>query len=170
MTRVPGHCLVSVILFALVLWGNAARADELWSSEWGTVSYEKSIGRWAVWTFGPDQHRVEGRFYINGLAGVTRNRGRYEGYWVRYSGRPRCGREYRAIDGTRANYYGRLIITFLDPAFPSRWRALLGRCNEAPSLRISGNPMVGGGTAGTPQPLPLVPDILGMTEAAAESR
>lgn len=50
MTIVSGHYRVCAVLVVAALWGTTARADERWTSEeYGTVTYERDIGRWAVW-------------------------------------------------------------------------------------------------------------------------
>lgn len=117
-----------------------ALAAKVWdSNNLGTVVYQKDIGKWAIWTFGNDPDHPEGKIYIQGLAGVDKGLGFYSGYWIRFKGNE-CDSPLTTLEGTQSRNFGVFNIRFLDPNSPSRWTAQLGKCNEAPSNKVSGTP------------------------------
>jgi hypothetical protein len=124
----------------------SAKADEVWSSEYGDVIYETDIDGWAVWSFGPSGGGAGyGRIYIEGLAGIYSGRGSYSGYWMFYdSPETPCPAPRTDIEGRSSQNHGPFLITFLDPDFPSRWTAQWGACDGAADQPWNGTPRVGG--------------------------
>jgi hypothetical protein len=134
--------------FVASLWlfvaGGPVAADEVWDSDLGTVVYEKDLGDWAVWSFEDSAGGNPGRIFLEGLAGVFSGRGSYSGYWMIYDeAEGPCTESQPDIEGGESHNYGTIELTFLDPDFPSRWRAQWGVCDEAPSQEWTGTPRVG---------------------------
>lgn len=123
--------------FAAVLAVAApAVADEMWTSEAGNIEYFEDLGSIAV--FSVDG----GMMFIDGLAGNYNNRGDYVGYWMDYDvSEIQC--DWTEFDeyGNESWSWGGVYVTFLDPAFPSRWQATLYGCDtDQPVAYINANP------------------------------
>lgn len=67
--------IVSAV-FVLAAAPSVASADELWNSNYGRVVYQSDRNKTAVWTY------PAGTIFIEGLTGVTSNRGIYHRIWV----------------------------------------------------------------------------------------
>lgn len=108
-------------------------ADEVWSSRDGEIVYLDEIGDTAVFTapFGTDTLRI----YLPGLAGNYDDRATHEGYFIA-NGQADCGVSLTAIDGFGGRDWGRVIVSFDRPAFPTGWTALIGGCFDEPRLAI----------------------------------
>lgn len=116
----------------LLCWSLAfsvgAMADEVWTSNYGKVVYETDLGPTAVWSYRNESYN--GLIYLAGLAGIYKNRGSYEGYWVQYTSDKRCDTERPTQAGATSHYWGRFHIHFIDKDFPSRWEAKWSHCND----------------------------------------
>lgn len=127
---------------ALLLAGTqSAIADEVWNSTYGTVIYAEDVGVTANWTY--EYNCVPGILFIPGLAGIYSNRGSYEGYWAQNDSNQRCDYERPGLEGKPTYYWGKFHITFVDKDFPSRWRAQWGFCDNPPTGKWEGSPVVG---------------------------
>lgn len=118
-------CLVALCFFSL---SGAAMADEVWTSNYGKVVYETDLGPTAIWSYRNENYN--GLIHLAGLAGIYKNRGSYEGYWVQYSSDKRCDTVRPTQNKDTSHYWGRFHITFIDKDFPSRWEAKWGYCND----------------------------------------
>lgn len=116
-----------------------ALADERWSTEESDVVYQDERNRTAIWTYG-EEDKVLGTIFIDGLAGVYKERGSYTGYWVQESSSLRCDTFREGADGKPTYHWGRFEITFIDPDFPSRWQAEFGLCDRPTSMTLKGKP------------------------------
>jgi hypothetical protein len=113
-----------------------AAADEAWTTEQGVVEYYDEIGSIAV--FSVD----DGLFFIDGLAGNYTNRGAYSGYWVTTdTSSGTCAQPAYDEYGDEYWAWGYVSITFIDPAFPSRWQANLTVCDGPVVATINANPI-----------------------------
>ena len=130
-----------IFLAATLLIGIAAPqgalADEVWSTEEYDVVYQDERNRTAIWTYGDGI----GTIFIDGLAGVYTDRGSYFGYWVQESSSLRCDTFREDANGEPTYYWGQFEITFIDPDFPSRWEAMIGRCDLEPTITLTGTPI-----------------------------
>ncbi|MEO9971090.1 MAG: hypothetical protein ABJG15_14930 [Hyphomonadaceae bacterium] len=133
---------------AILGLSSPAFADEQWTSGDSTIVYEIDDGDMAVFS-------VDGmRLYIDGLAGVTENRGSYHGIWmldeapvVDAGGDPvdGCGFSMLRPDdsGEVSEYWGQVEITFIDAEFPSVWIGYFGDCFDGASETMIARPLVG---------------------------
>lgn len=126
--------ILGLTLAGLATTSFPAIADEIWQTEEGSVIYLEDRNTTAVWKY------FNGRVFIDGLGGVTRDRGSYQGYWVQESSSVRCDTYREGIDGEPSYHWGRFEVTFLDSDFPSRWQAKWGICDREPSRVANGTP------------------------------
>ncbi len=136
------HCclLLSALLSCTLLPTNAI-ADEVWSTNQSDVVYQEDRGNTAIWTYGDERTEDSGIIFIDGLAGVTTDRGSYSGYWAQETSSLRCDTFREGIDGEPTYHWGRFEINFIDPDFPSRWQAKFGLCDREPKIRIDAEPL-----------------------------
>lgn len=123
----------------------SAFADEVWSTTEYDVMYEEDRNNTAIWTYG-DGDTVLGTIFIDGLGGVTTDRGSYNGYWTQETSSVRCDTFREDANGEPTYHWGRFEITFIDSEFPSRWYANFGLCDRAPTIHLDATPI----TATTP--------------------
>ncbi|MGK7925461.1 MAG: hypothetical protein AB4290_09465 [Spirulina sp.] len=128
--------LLALALLTCTLVPQQVLADEVWSTEEYDVIYEEDRNRTAIWSYGRD-----GLVFIDGLAGVYTNRGSYTGYWVQNSSSLRCDTYREGADGKPTYHWGRFEVTFIDPNFPSRWRARISLCDREPTIELNGTPV-----------------------------
>ena len=121
----------------------SSHADEVWTTNAGTFEYERDIDSKQMAVI-----RGNGiTMYIEGLAGVTTDRGAYSGIWVldqAPTDEPGCSVDI-VLPGTANQttaYWGQMEVTFIDPDFPSIWMAQLGLCFEGPNDTIVARPVV----------------------------
>ena len=126
-------------LLAISLAPQAAIADEVWTTEEYDVTYEADRNRTAIWSYGDNG----GTVFIDGLAGVYEGRESYSGYWVQDTSSLRCDTYREGADGEPTYYWGSFEIDFIDPDFPSRWKAQIGLCDQPAAISLTGTPMVG---------------------------
>ncbi|MDZ8227256.1 MULTISPECIES: hypothetical protein [unclassified Nostoc] len=105
--------MVSAV-FVLASVPKIALADEVWDSSYGRVVYQSERGKTAIWTY------PGGTIFIEGLAGITSNRGIYHGYWVGKSN-VKCDTSREDASGKLSNTWGRFSIRFQVPNFPMPW-------------------------------------------------
>lgn len=116
-----------------------AKADEVWTTEEYDVVYQEDRNRTAIWTYGDGL----GTIFIDGLAGVYSDRRTYSGYWTQPSSTLRCDTFREGADGEPSYHWGSFEVTFINPDFPSRWRAKFGLCDRPPTLQLTGTPVTG---------------------------
>lgn len=143
MIKIPGQnvLLPAAIFLTTAVAASSVRADEVWDSDYGRVVYQAERGKTAVFTYGDS---VQGALFIDGLAGQVKERGTYYGYWSQSTSNVRCETYREGRNGQRTYYWGTLRVQFLDPAFPSRWSAEIGYCDQPPKLAWRASPIVGG--------------------------
>lgn len=115
-------------------------ADEVWSTEEYDVVYQEDRNKTAIWTYGSED-QVIGTVFIDGLAGVSQDRGSYTGYWVQDSSSLRCDTFREGADGKPTYYWGRFELKFIDPDFPARWQADFGLCDRQTTIKLNGTPI-----------------------------
>lgn len=123
-----------------------AGADEVWSTPIGEVIYEQELENGqAIFSFpGEGGGRLIAVF--NGLAGVSEDRGYFEGAWVD----PDAGTEGPCptamadpVSGKLSHSWGPMDLVFTEPDFPGGWVALRGLCFEPATDYLIGTPIVG---------------------------
>ncbi|MBP0016553.1 MAG: hypothetical protein J7647_03225 [Cyanobacteria bacterium SBLK] len=128
--------LFALTLLTCVFAHPKVLADEVWTTEeYDNVVYQSDRNKTAIWSYGRD-----GLLFIEGLAGVSENRGSYRGYWVQGSSSVRCDTYREGANGQPSYHWGQLEITFLDPEFPSRWQIKIGLCDREPTIVLNGTP------------------------------
>jgi len=131
-----GAQAVAASLVVVTGLAGTAVADEAWTTEWGVVEYYDEIGSIAV--FSVD----DGLLFIDGLAGNFTNRGAYSGYWVTSdTSDGTCAQPAYDEYGGEYWVWGYVSISFIDPAFPSRWQASLTACDGPVVATINASPM-----------------------------
>jgi len=111
---------------ALMLTAAPGLADETWETPNGPAIYEADIDGQAVISisFGDGSR---GQMYFPGLAGNFDDRGTHSGYWI-MPGFGDCAPQLTGIDGMSSTDWGRVVISFDTPAFPTSWTATFGLC------------------------------------------
>ena len=131
------NCFLLVVAFLVAgVLPQKALADEVWSTEEYDVTYERDRNTTAIWSYGRD-----GIIFIEGLAGVYKDRGSYRGYWAQSSSSLRCDTYREGANGKPTYHWGRFEITFMDSEFPSRWHAHIGLCEREPRIFLNGTPV-----------------------------
>mgnify|MGYP000850920528 CR=1 FL=1 len=115
---------LSLYLAATPLLPTLAAADEVWTSDLvGTIVYEADIGDVAVFSAGDNSVHL----YIEGLAGMYANAGRFQGYWLENTAGT-CGSSLTGADGWVSENWGTLELEF-DPNGPERsYTVWIGEC------------------------------------------
>lgn len=119
----------------------SAFADEVWSTTEYDVVYEEDRNNTAIWSYGEN-----GTIFIDGLGGVTTDRGSYNGYWTQETSSVQCDTFRENANGEPTYHWGRFEITFINSEFPSRWYADFGLCDREPTIHLDAIPI----TATTP--------------------
>lgn len=135
--------LLALLVLVLPPLTSRADADERWDTGEYRVTYQDDRGSTAIWTYGDDENPDMGILFIDGLGRVYQNRGSYRGYWSQETSSIACDTYREGLDGEPSYHWGRFEITFLDPDFPSRWEAKLGRCDQEPFIPLLGVPILG---------------------------
>jgi len=126
--------VIGSAVFVLVIAPSIAIADEVWNSNYGKVVYQSDRNKTAVWTY------PGGTIFIEGLAGVTSNRGIYHGYWVGKSN-VKCDTAREDISSKLSSTWGRFSIRFTEPNFPTSWEAQWSYCEGEPTFSWNGTPL-----------------------------
>jgi len=111
-------------------------ADETWDTPYGLAIYEDEVDGQTILTVPTDTGTA--RVYIPGLAGNYDNRSTHWGYWIQAGVGP-CDAAITGADGVRSSQWGRVVIAFDRPAFPTPWTALFGACFEDPHISVRGD-------------------------------
>lgn len=128
-------------LFALGL-STPTLADEVWSTTTGDIVYLADEFGAAILTF-TDTYGGSGELVFPGLAGNFTDRGVHHGYWVG-SGGLECTAGLGRPGGTTSLAWGRAVIAFDNPGFPSAFTVLLGDCDNPVDRALRAEPRVGG--------------------------
>lgn len=100
-------------------------ADETWSSDMGQIIYEDDVDGAAVFSF----TNVDGSRAVVVIRGVEENyddRGVHDGFWIGQGAGYCIGA--MSIGGQPSYQWGRALISFETPAFPSSFTMTLGDC------------------------------------------
>jgi hypothetical protein len=125
--------VIGSTVFFLTFAPSIAYSDEVWNSNYGRVVYQSDRNKTAIWTY------PKGSIFIEGLAGVTSNRGQYHGYWVGKSN-IKCDTSREDSSGKLSNTWGRFSIRFTVPNFPMPWEAKWSYCEGEPTFSWNGTP------------------------------
>jgi len=133
------------LALALCLLAAPALADEVWSSEFGDIIYERemddfnavfSVPATALNNMAGMDERAQVTIY--GLAGNVNDRyGIFEGYWTA-PGEPLCDTALLPPGGKASRSWGRIQLIFDRPTFPSGFTMLFGTCFWDPVMSIRG--------------------------------
>lgn len=123
-----------VLAAALTLSATMAVADEFWDTELGRIIYEADVEGQAILSF-PTDSGISLMAYFPGLAGNYEHRNVHHGIWI-MPGLGDCPTEMTGIDGTSGSNWGRVVIGFDGPSFPTSFTALFGRCLEEPTNTV----------------------------------
>ncbi|MCT4559219.1 MAG: hypothetical protein N4A61_14310 [Pelagimonas sp.] len=111
---------------ALGLGATMAQADESWMSDMGRLIYQSEENGAAIFSFtNVDAYPAE--LIIPGLAGNYDNRGVHEAYWIG-QGAGTCPAFMARPGGQSTTNWGRALISFDRPAFPTGFTLTLGDC------------------------------------------
>lgn len=105
---------------------SAAMADEVWTSDMGDIVYKAEENGAAIFSF-VNVDAYPGVLVIPGLAGNYSNRGVHEAYWVG-QGSGYCPAFLSPPGGEATTNWGRALISFDRPAFPTGFTLTLGDC------------------------------------------
>lgn len=121
-----------------------AGADEVWSTPIGEVIYEAELPNGqAIFSF-PDEGGARLIAVFNGLAGVSEDRGYYEGAWIdpdAGSDGPCTTAMVDPVSGKPSHSWGPMDLIFTEPDFPGGWVALRGLCFETATGYLIGTPL-----------------------------
>lgn len=132
---------LAISIACAALMAAPAVADETWKTDIGTMIWEDDYDGGAIFMI--EISGKPARFYIEGLRGDDETRGNYKGYWINTDDEQMCTSQLTGPDGTKSRTWGRVSLTFLDPAFPSDWVLLAGDCLEEPSIPLTGRAITG---------------------------
>ncbi|MGF1626427.1 MAG: hypothetical protein ACFCVH_16215 [Alphaproteobacteria bacterium] len=123
-------------LGAILALAGPAMADEVWSTNWGTMEYAEDLGPVAVLTYD------RGALFIDGLGGNYTNRGYHSGFWMEYydSG-VECDEPAMDDYGNESWSWGYLDVEFIDSGYPARWRAQYTVCDGPVAGTITASPL-----------------------------
>ncbi len=120
------RALALAALLAPPLLATPVAADEVWTSVMGDVVYESEVSGAAIFSF----TNVDGypaRLVIPGLAGNYDNRGTHEAFWLG-DGAGECDSFMSLSDGPETSQWGRALVSFDNPAYPTSFSVALGWC------------------------------------------
>ncbi len=134
--------ICTALALTTILGAWPALADEVWSSDLGEIVYEADSGEIAILSFSSPDYG-NGQLFVIGLGGNYDNRGEHEGFWIS-DGNGSCPAELTGPDGQSSNNWGRVLIEFEEPGFPSAFDLELGNCFDEPNDSFQATPEVGG--------------------------
>lgn len=131
--------LVSAAALAATLLAAApALADEAWYSDAGQIIYAEDIDTYGVLLL-TQADGIERLFFVRDLAGNFDDRiGYFDGYWVSSGATGKstgeaCPFSIIAANGETYDSWGRVIVEFDSPAFPSGFTAMTAMCFDPPT-------------------------------------
>ena len=125
-----------ILTLGLILLPLTLTADEVWTSEFGDVIYEREVNGMAVLSM--PLNEVRGLIYLPGLAGNYSNRSIHSGFWISDEVGP-CPANLESPERLISSSWGRVEITFDGPAFPTGWTMRLGSCFGAADIVLRGD-------------------------------
>ena len=124
-----------------------ALADEVWSSEFGDIIYERDLyNGMAVLSYPLEEYEEErGLVYVFGLAGQYEGRGRYDGIWIEpfeMSDPNLCEVAISNPETEDPEYkWGRVELIFANPDYPGTFVAQGADCFGDPIDVVIGYPV-----------------------------
>ena len=122
------------LALALCLLAAPALADEVWTSEFGDIIYERDTGGFSAILSIPATALNDGaaaneraQVTIYGLTDNVDRYGIFEGYWTA-PGEPMCDAALMPPGGKASRSWGRVQVVFDRPGFPSGFTMLIGTC------------------------------------------
>jgi hypothetical protein len=141
MPFLPARQAAAVAALACSLGAYApAMADEVWTTPYGFMQWEETIGEIAVFNlYGDGVAPSELRVFLVGLGrDVSGGRGSYAGFWTAESGATTCLAGLTDPMGTTTFDWGMVELTFESREFPSNWTAQFGNCFDPVLETITG--------------------------------
>ena len=132
--------LVSTVL-ALSL-ASPVLADEVWSSDTGNIVYLADEYGAAILSF-TDYDGMTGELVFPGLAGNFTERDVHHGYWIGQSDWY-CDAGLGRPGGIASLTWGRAVIAFDEPGFPTEFTVLLSDCDGDFERSLRAEPILGG--------------------------
>ena len=119
--------MIRPILAALLLLATPALADEAWVSDMGDIIYEAEEAGAAIFSFA-NVDAYPATLVIPGLAGNYANRSVHEAFWIG-TGAGFCP-AFLSLPGddVGSTNWGRALISFDEPGFPTGFTLTLGGC------------------------------------------
>jgi hypothetical protein len=131
------------------LCATLAMADEVWSSNFGDIIYERDLDNgMAVLSYPLEDYEDQrGLIYVFGLAGQYEGRGRYDGIWIEpfeMSDPKLCEVAISNPETEDPEYkWGRVELIFANPDYPGTFVAQGADCFEDPIDVVIGYPVTG---------------------------
>jgi hypothetical protein len=141
------HVLFPLATLSLLV-ASPSLADEVWFSDLGQITYQADEGEIAILSFDSTDYG-HGTIYVVGLGGNVDHRGRHEGYWIGEE-QGDCDAELTGPDGTSSDTWGRVVVEFEQPGFPSAFSISLGECFGEPMDAYYASPNTGSGSPQDP--------------------
>lgn len=131
---------LSAVLIALAAGAAPAVADEVWSTPFGPMQWEETLGDMAVFNlYGDGVAPSELRVFLPGLGSdMMGGRGSYRGFWTAETGEVICHASLVDPMGVVTQDWGSVELTFDSSEFPSSWTAVFGSCFDAPMDAVRG--------------------------------
>jgi len=138
------------LALALCLLAAPALADEVWTSEFGDIIYERDTADYkavlsvpAIALNGMTAANARGQVMIYNLTNNVSDRyGIFEGYWTA-PGEPTCDTALMP-PGSKASWsWGRVQVIFDRPEFPSGFTMLIGTCFWDPAYSLRAEAFAG---------------------------
>lgn len=125
------------LILAAALAASPALGDEVWSTPHGDIIYHDEIGEMAIFQFTvPDEGAAW--MFLPGLAGNYYDRSTHWGYWIAETPQQGCASAMQGPNGTSGWTWGRVVITFDTPGFPTSLSVAYGYCFSEPYLNLRG--------------------------------
>lgn len=125
-------------LLLAALCATPALADEVWQTDHGEAVYLSEQDGAAIFTF-PHPDGGEATLWIPGLAGNYDNRAVHEAFWVGSApGDCPVSMHLNLPEAVPSRHWGRAVIGFDVPAFPTSWTLTLSDCFGPPTHSLRG--------------------------------
>ncbi|MCC5995349.1 MAG: hypothetical protein JJU18_03135 [Oceanicaulis sp.] len=137
----------SAALIVLAAGAAPVMADEVWSTPYGPMQWETTLGDMAVFNlYGDGVAPSALRLFLPGMAlDAMGGRGEYYGFWTAESGERVCPAALTDPMGLTTRDWGSVELRFDRAEFPSGWTARVGVCFDAPGESIRGEAPAGAG-------------------------
>lgn len=115
-------------LIAAVMLATPALADESWRTDNGIAFWDIDAKGQAIFSM-PTDAGTDVRIYLPGFSAQMR-RGAHWGYWIVQDNSSVCDSVMIGADGVSSGNWGKVLLTFDRPNYPSSWTAQFGLCFE----------------------------------------